>query len=165
MVRYKDSDIIPLKEFELAWRITDPRWASLPAAVLDRIKPLSDARSRELYALSPLSRPLSHPPDVGQLSITRELSLEESGPSDDAKCDRWFRELPIEPTRQVYVCWGVGEGVAAVTDWGAFVEVWDDLWYPFDWMCVLDDTMEWVVLFGRGEVVRFAEKSAERAPA
>jgi hypothetical protein len=29
-------------------------------------------------------------------------------------------------------------------------------------MCVLDDTLEWAVLFGPGEVVRFAEKSAER---
>ncbi len=162
MVNCEDSDVIPLKEFEFAWRITDPRWASLPDAVLDRIKPLSGARSRELYALSPLSRPLRYPPDVGQLSITREQSLVESGLAEDAKCDRWFRELPIEPTQQVYVCWGIGGGVAAVIDWGTFTEVWDDLWYPFDWMCVLDDTLKWVVLFGPGEIVRFAEKSMER---
>ena len=159
MVSYKDSDIIPLKEFEFAWRITDPRWAALPNAALDRIRPLSGARSRELYAVSPLSRPLRCPPDVGQLSITKELSLEGSGASDNAECDRWFRELPIGPTQQVYVCWGNGGGVAVVTDWGTFTEVWDDLWYPFDWMCVLDDTLEWAVLFGPGEIVRFAEKS------
>jgi hypothetical protein len=162
MVNYEDSDIIPLNDFELARRITDPRWAALPAAVLDRIKPLSKAKSRELYALSPLSRPLRFPPDVGRLSITKERSLEETGTSEGAGGNRWFRELPIEPAQQVYVCWGIGDGVAAVTDWGTFTEIWDDLWYPFDWMCVLGDTLEWAVLFGPGEVVRFAEKSAER---
>jgi hypothetical protein len=163
MVNYQDSDIISMKDFELAWRITDPRWSSLPESVLDRIKPLSDSKSRNLYACSPLSRPLRNPPDVGDLSIDRVQSLEESGPPQDAECYRWFRELPIESTQHVYLCWGIGEGVAAVTDWGTFLEVWDDLWYPFDRMCVFDDTINWAVLFGPEEIVRFAERSIERA--
>jgi hypothetical protein len=56
----------------------------------------------------------------------------------------------------------MGDGLAAVIDWGTFTEIWDDLWYPFDWMCVFDDTNEWAVLFGPGEIARFAEKSPQR---
>ena len=162
MVNYEASDVIPMKEFELAWRITDPRWSSLPDAVLDRIKPLSEARSRELYALSPLARPLKSPPDFGRLTITREQSLEASGPPEHAECRRWFRELPIEPAQQVYLCWGIGDGIAAVTDWAAVTETWDDLWYPFDRMCVFDDTLKWALVFGPEEVARFAETSVEK---
>ncbi len=164
MVHYENSDLIPLKDFPIAWRITDPRWSSQPDAILDRIKPLSAAMGRELYARSPLSRPLKYPPDVSPLCITGEQSLEGSGPPQDADCYRWFRALPIEPTREVYLCWDMGGGVAAVIDWGTFTEIWDDLWYPFDRMCVFDDTLGWVVLFGADEIARFAEESSERVP-
>ncbi len=99
MVHYEDADVIPLKEFNFAWRITDAHWSLLPEPVLDRIKALYVARSRQLYAVSPLSRPMRHPPDLGQLTITHQQSLEESGGPDDLECNRWFRQLPIDPTQ------------------------------------------------------------------
>jgi hypothetical protein len=162
VVNYEPSDVLPMEDFGLAWRITDSRWSSLPEPVLSRIKPLSDTKSRELFARSSLSRPVGSSADFGPLHVTRRQSLEESGSSEDDRSKRWFRELPIEPTQDVYVCWGIGDGVAAVTDWGTFTETWDALWYPFDRLCVFDDTLEWMVVFGPEEDVCFLEKPIER---
>ncbi len=58
------------------------------------------------------------------------------------------------------MCWQVGHGVAAVMDWSMFAEVWDDLWYPFDRLCVFDETRQWAVLLGPEEQAVFIERNA-----
>jgi hypothetical protein len=165
MVNYQPSDLLAMDDFELSWRITDARWSSLPKSILDRIKPLSLTKSKDLFEGSPLSDPLRSPPDFGQLRPTRHQSLEESGTPEDNRIQQWFDDLPVDRDREVYLCWAIGDGVAAVPDWGTFLDTWRDLWYPFDRMCVFDDTREWVVLFGPEEEVLFLERSASQARA
>ncbi len=41
-----------------------------------------------------------------------------------------------------------------------FAEVWDDLWYPFDRLCVFDETRQWAVLLGPEEQAVFIERNA-----
>lgn len=163
MVDYQLSDVLAMTDFALAWRITDSRWSALPDSLLHRIKPLAPAKSKELFESSPLRGPLSDPPDFGRLHATRRQSLEESGASreEDDRIRRWFRDLPIDHAQEVYLCWGLGDGVGAITDWGTFTEIWDDLWYPFDRLCVFDETRQWAVLFGPEEDVLFLEESAQ----
>lgn len=109
---------------------------------------------------------MAGPHGRGEDRDSRYRSLEESGePEGDARITQWFADLPIEPARQVYLCWDSAGGVAAITDWKTFQETWGDLWYPFDHLCVFDDSGEWALLFGPDEEVRFLEMSAQRKPA
>jgi hypothetical protein len=61
----------------------------------------------------------------------------------------------MRPAQDVYLCWAIGEGVAAITDWETFIEIWDDLWHPFDRLCVFDETREWAILLGPNEDIFF----------
>ena len=160
MVNDKPSDLIPMGQFGLSWRITDPRWASLPADVLSRIQPLSPAKSHELYESSLLNIPVGQSTDVEGYRVSRRRSLVESGDAEgDAEIRRWFEELGINREQHVYLCWNAAGGVAAITDWGTFLETWSDLWYPFDHLCVFDETSKWALLFGPEEEVAFLESS------
>lgn len=165
MVTYRPSDVIAMDDFELSWRITDARWASLPESVLDRIKPLSLAKSKDLFESSPFGDPPRNSLGFAQLHTTHHQSLEESGTPEDHHIRQWFGDLHIDRDREVYLCWAIGGGVVAVTNWGTFLGTWGDLWYPFDRMCVFDDTREWAVLFGPEEEVSFLERSAHRTHA
>ena len=157
MVDYQPSEVLAMSEFPLAWRITDGRWSRQPEESLARIKPLSPETSRRLYDRSPLAQ-AREPESPG---LRRHRSLAESGTAQgDERVREWFRALPIEPARDVYLCWGLEGGVAAVTDWRTFVEVWSDLWYPFDRLCVFDDSRDWAVVFGPDEEVAFLESDS-----
>jgi hypothetical protein len=164
MVTYQSSDIIPMSEFEYAWRITDAKWSSLPEETLRRIKPMGARRSKQLFESSPLcgGPGWPYPFDPASYHATRQLSLEaEDAPANERireQGKQWYRRLPIAPENEVYLCWAVGEGVAAVTDWHTFTDVWDDLWYPFDRMCVFDDSRDWALLLGMEEYAVFIER-------
>lgn len=152
MGMYHPSDTIPMTDFEFAWRITDPRWSSLPEQVLSRIKPLSSAKSKELLEKS-RCRP------VDQFQAVRRISLEGESNAATERVMKWLRELPMSPRQEVYLCWEAGDGVAAVTDWATFVKVWDDLWHPFDRLCAFDETENWAVVFGPEEEAVFVERA------
>lgn len=158
MMTLQADDVVPLQDWELAWRITDDRWAALPDGLLRRIKPLSAGAARRVRTVGIACQPVIGRSVAEPFAVTREQSLEASGARDDGGCQVWFRDLPIAPDDRVFLSWSMGEGVAAVTDWETFRETWEDLWYPFDELFLFDDIGDWVVRFGPDEVVRFAEK-------
>jgi hypothetical protein len=158
VVDYNPSDVVPLADFPLAWRITDERWTRLPDAVLARIKPLSAAAGRRILERSPFRELLSVRPDLGDLRATRRTSLE-----DDDAVKTWLRGLPIDPRGDVYLCWSTMDGAVVVTDWDAFVESWDDFWYPFDCLFLFDESHSWLVAFGPEEEAGFLGPQAGRS--
>ena len=158
MVDYSSLDVIPIGEFEFAWRITDPKWSSLPQETLKRIKALSDARGKQIFEKSPLFGRRNLPFDAGRYHAIAQSSLEENGGPNGDRLKRWFRRLPNANDVECYLCWHVGEGIAAVTDWATFTEVWQDLWYPFDRLCVFDETLDWALLLGPEEYAVFIER-------
>jgi hypothetical protein len=162
MVTYQPADTIPMSDFEFAWRITDAQWSLLPERVLNQIKPLSPRKSQELLEKSPFSETVGRPFDPGQYGATGQISLEAASDSEKECVKAWLRGLPIPANQEVYLCWQVGGGVAAATGWTTFMEVWDDLWYPFDRLCIFDETRQWAVLFGPEEQAVFIERNPRK---
>ena len=162
---FDEADFVPLCDFELAWRFTDPRRSWATETLGSPIKPLTASRGRELYASSPLAAPLNGDPESSPLVVTRRQSLEASDPEEEATCNAWFEALPVDPATRVVVCWNAAGGVAVVSNWETFLAAWDDFWYPFDLLCVFDASGDWAVLFGPGEEARFAEKAVRPIPA
>ena len=157
MVDYQPSDVIAMTEFPLAWRITDDRWARLPETVLARIKPLSLAKSQQVVERSPFESFLTNQPDLEDFLVAREVSLEGDDPPGGGSIRRWFHGLPIDPSSEVYLCWSTLGGTTAVTDWGTFIEFWDDFWYPFDYLFLFDETHAWLVTLGVEERAAFLQ--------
>jgi hypothetical protein len=155
MVDYRPSDVLSMEDFGLSWRLTDARWSAQPVSILRRITPLAPPKSRALYEGSPLALSVGSPREIEGLRVVRRRSLADDGDSESDRTRQWLRELPIDPSREVYVCWGLGDGVAAVTDWGTFVAIWDDLWYPLDRVCIFDEARDWAIVFGPEEEVSF----------
>jgi hypothetical protein len=151
MVRYHPSEIVPVKEFPLAWRITDPRWASLPADLLIHIKPLGPSRSKQLLDDLPFQGSSQVPFDPTRFHAVKETRL------DTERERSWFQSVSIPTQEEVYLVW-VSAGTAAITDWGTFVQVWDDLWYPFDTLCIFDESHQWGVLLGPEERAIFVRR-------
>lgn len=158
MVSYHPADVIPMNDFEFAWRIADARWSSLPDKVLKHIKPLSASKSKELLEASPCDRLSDCLFDASRYQAVRQVSLEGEGDCQVEQVRKWFGELPIASSQEIYLCWQVGDGIAAVTDWGTFTAIWTELWYPFDRMCVFDEGRQWAVVFGPEEHAVFIER-------
>lgn len=157
MVKIDAGDVIPVSSFAFAWRITDAKWASLPEEVLRRVRPLSERRSKQVFEMSPLADRQGQPFDPERYHSAANTSLEDVDAEHGAS---WLRALPVDAGEQVYVCWATaGRSVAVVTDWATFTEVWDDLWYPFDRVCVFDESLAWALLLGPEEQAQFIQRS------
>lgn len=154
MVTYSFVDIIPIHNFTYAWRITDKQRASLSAAVLQHILPISSAGSKEICRRGRSFR-CNKPPYVNTAyyHVMSHCSLEGTNTSNEDRIQHWFRQLPIKGTEQLYISWG--DSVAIITEWAIFTEIWDNLWYPFDAVDIFDETMDWAVLFGPEEFAVF----------
>lgn len=165
MVHHDSSQVIAIEDFPFAWRITDPKWTSLPKEVLSRIKPLTAARAKQVFDSSPLRDRVvgGYPFDPCRHHAVAHVSLEGTDDTDRDRVASWLGALPIANNTEVYVCWQADEGVAVITDWKTFSEVWDDLWYPFDSVCVLDDSTDWALLLGPEEHAVFIQSGPVNA--
>jgi len=165
MVTYETTDVIPMTEFAFAWRITDPRWAVLREDALRRFKPLGLARSTQVFNACAAFGRVPYPCDPRNYHAVSRESLEENESSDSQRIHSWLRALPIPPDSEVYLCWASQQGVAAVTDWANLIDNWSDLWYPFDLLCILDDTLDWAMILGPEEEAYFIQRNAVKANA
>jgi hypothetical protein len=150
-----------MAEFAMNWRLTDPRWANLPPAVLERIKPLRLAKAKQVSDLSPSLAQHPRPVDPELYQIVERCSLHVDTPTELGTVGRWLGHLPLDDQIGVYVCWlhfGTNRGIAVITDWGTVKEAWDDLWYPFDILSVFDDSLDWTVILGPEEEALFATR-------
>lgn len=142
MIEFRPLDFVPLADFPLRWRWTEPRGNTLPPRVLARIRPLSAARAAELA------------PHAAYLcDERRELSREMRADGEAASVAAWLRTLHIDPTTRVVVSWDAASAV--VTDWEVFCRYWDDFCYPAaDDVTILPLSEDWVLCYDRFQLFR-----------
>lgn len=156
MVKYSLTDLISIRDFAFVWRITDARWDTLPTDVLERIRPLSARRSKEVCELSSVFQNVQTRQVSEIYQISRRTSPEGITPSDRDRIAGWLVGLPIQQSECVYVCWS--NMVAIVVEWSVFIQIWDSLWYPFDHVFVFDETLDWAVVFGPEELAVYIDR-------
>ena len=139
-------DVIPLDDFPHHWRLIDPRWESLPDAVLARLQPLSPSCAQRILERAQRLRN-SGIPFVNTAGYYVEHATPVSG-EPSAVVD-WLNNLPVDGSKMVFVSWS--DGAALATDWKTFAGIWDRLWYPLDVVNIFDDSLDWGVLFGPEE--------------
>jgi hypothetical protein len=141
----KQSEFVPIEEFELAWRWTQSTHAVLPPDVLATIRPFAPSRAAELdvQAIALAEEPLG----AGAVSFRA---------SSDAAEDVRIRlqSLGIENRTVIVVSWNQRTAVATV--WGTFVRFWDDFCYPSsDDVTIWPESNGWILCYRHHELFDF----------
>jgi hypothetical protein len=152
-----DVTTIPMDQFPLRWRLTDPKYRVLPAAHLEQIQPLDAASARRLLELSrPWYR--EQPFTLGFFADVVSTPLGgDDGDEEARRVRKWLYGRGVPLKHRVFLSWSVTE--AAVTTWRMVVKYWDDLWYPSsDDLAVFDESLSWALFLWHEEEAFFASR-------
>ena len=145
MIEISESDTIPMAEFSLGWRFTTRRADRWTADLLERVRPLSSAAA--LRAEASIGASYAEGSDFA-------VTFRSDDPPGDVR--QKLRDLPPEASERVLVVWD--SRTALTTDWGVFVEAWDDFCYPAsDDVRVMALSARWALWYRRYEVIQFLE--------
>ena len=130
---------LPMSEFSLKYRFTDPKWNLLPKEYLTKIRPFSVAwarrlRERSIAFLYSLDRRVD--------LFTQVLHHDADGEPEEITRS-WLQDLPSDDDEDVVISWNREDAVLA--PWGVFVRYWDDFCYPFENVVVWPLSENWVL--------------------
>jgi hypothetical protein len=139
-----DVTPVPMEQFALKWRFTDPRYRVLPAVHLEQMKPLSSESARRLWNLTlPLHGDL--PFTQGLYRIVESIYLDNNDPEAIRTVRKWLFDRGVPFKSHVYLSYEPECAIA--TTWKIVVKYWDDFWYPgSDDLTVVDDSFAWALL-------------------
>lgn len=131
----RDGDFAPLESFQYLWRWTDARYNLLPEEALAKIRPLRQAKAREAFERS---APWASRREGMLLPPYDLVEKQPTGSTEPRDVRLWLSARVADRALGVIVSW---EAETAVwTEWGVFVEYWDDFCYPSG-----DDILIWPV--------------------
>jgi hypothetical protein len=150
MAALPDSHFSPLRDFELAWRWTDPRWAVLPPEVLAEI------RSFTAQAAAGFGREATRLCMDAALHASSRIATDAVGEEETVAA--WLAALPISPSTWVIVSWH--DHLAVQTRWSIFARYWDDFCYPSsDDVGIWSPEAQWALCYHHDEVFHFQSHS------
>ena len=156
---------IPIDQFPLKWRFTDPKYRVLPTIHLAQVKPLASADARRLWDL--ISKSDLHKDIPFTEGYFRDVDSTTIGDShgnnvEDNRVRKWLYERRI-PFRQ-RVLLSYQPEWAIETTWKMLIKYWTDFYYPIsDDLTVIDGTFNWALLFFHEHEVFFGSNLADRA--
>jgi hypothetical protein len=158
-----DVATIPMAQFSLRWRFTNPQYNALPARDLQRIQPLDASSAGRLLELTrPWYR--EQPFTQGWFADVISIPTNDIDPEAVRRVRKWLFQRGIPFSHRVFLSWSSTE--AAVTTWKMVVRYWDDLWYPAsDDLVVFDSSLSWALFFWHEEEAFFASRPIPHGPA
>jgi hypothetical protein len=154
--------MIPMDQFALRWRFTDPAHRVLPREHLEHIKPLHAESAVRLCDLISHWYPL---PPAGQAGFTKiaRARIDAYEPDEVQLVRKWLYERAIPFKRQVFVLWD--RHTAAITTWKMMLRYWDAFWYPSsDDVIVFDASLLWLLFLWHEEEAFFASSPERDTP-
>ena len=149
---------MPMDQFELRWRFTNPAHRALPRAHLEHIKPLHADSAEQLGELISYWHPLP-PAGLGGFTRMARTRIDAYGPDEVQLVRKWLYERAIPFKRQVFVLWD--RHTAAITSWKMIVRYWDAFWYASsDDVFVFDASLSWLLFLWHEEEAFFASSPA-----
>lgn len=149
-VSLRDADFMPMAEFSLRWRWTDPQYDQLPSDILATIKPLQPKLALDIWVAerSLLDQKL-------QTLSTKLFYIEKCDASHAPELTRqWLIARLLPPEESIIVTWQPEEAV--VTRVSTFIQYWDTFCYPgADDTTVWPRTQSWGLLFHHEEEFHF----------
>jgi hypothetical protein len=151
------SNFVPMDQFSLRWRWTDPKYRALSGIELALIRPFDAAAAGVAHAsairvLKAISSTLS---GTGVTAVADDESAAMHDASGDPHVVRdWLRHLVSNCNDAVIISWD--QSTAVLAPWNLFVERWDDFCYPSsDDVFVFPLTGDWMLCYDHADVFRF----------
>ena len=135
---------IPMEQFPLKWRFTDPRYRALPLVHLEQVRPLSSESSRRLWDLTlPLHKEL--PFTAGFFRVVESIALDNADRTAIRGVRKWLFSRGVPFKSSVLLSYQPEWAIA--TTWKMVVKYWNDFWYPgTDDLTIVDESLAWALL-------------------
>ena len=138
-----------LKDFPLAWRWTDEKYALLPDDVLSRIIPQSKEQAAHLFKES-LRFCSSDGLDEKHFSIS-QIITKNAAPK---LVSEWLIECHKNAETTVILSWQPDAAIS--TTWGIFAQYWSNFCYPAsDDLNVWSESNFWMLFYHHEELFQF----------
>lgn len=125
---------IPITDFSLSWRWTDPKYDVLPPEILKQIISLSSE-------------------SAAMISEKAVKKCSENINGIRIEADEATTELPklqINNTTEIYISWS--SDTAVITTWRVFCNYWDSFCYPSsDDVTIWSSSSDWVLCYFHNE--------------
>jgi hypothetical protein len=145
------SDLVPLQDFSLRYRWTEPRYNVLPPSALGAIRPLTAAKARQIdrlalpYLRSLAINPVGAIPEYFAGAITAFSTFR-----DESTVPARLQALVPDDEQSVVASWD--DRTAVLTSWWVFRTYWDDFCYPSsDDVTVVPQSGEWLLWYDHEE--------------
>jgi Protein of unknown function (DUF2947) len=138
-----ESDYDEMDGYPFAWRWTGENHADISPEILERIKPLSEARARDAWdhALG-----LQGEFYKKRFSETDELEVDRTDVNDPENgVSAWLCSVLPASDEPVYISWT--ERMAARTERDVIVNHWNTFCYPVEDVVIWPQSESWVLLF------------------
>ena len=145
MLKFEGKDYRPLPDFPLSWRWTDSRWNQLPDAALETIKPLAEAKAKELWRVSGYYCPSGYPSgDIFERGEWIDATLDVEGAFDRVRA--WLISHLPDRNQESIISWDKNH--AAVTICAVFCDYWDDFCHPAsDDVTIFPASFAWILFY------------------
>lgn len=156
-----DVATIPMEEFPLRWRFTDPRYDVLPPDHLVQVRPLAPESARRVWDLTlPLHGALPFTP--GFFRSVESIRLDGADPEAVGAVRKWLFGRGVPFAAEVYLSYQPGEAIA--TTWKMLIKYWPAFWYAgSDDLTVSDGSLAWALLLWHEEEAFFGDNRPGRS--
>lgn len=148
-MQVQEADLLPIAEFKLRWRWTDPKHNALPNEALARIRALSGPKAREFW-----QEAASYLHGGNLAGDAFAPIIERRVDEDRVVVQNWLAQAIGCAGEQLVVSWD--RDTAVLVDCWVFCRYWDDFCYPAsDDVLIAPVAGGWALLYHHEEVFVF----------
>ncbi|MFB9842550.1 hypothetical protein [Mucilaginibacter ginsenosidivorans] len=139
-----DDHVIPMAEFLLKYRFTDPDYEELPQSHLAQLKPLDTHGSKFLWNyIKEANIHLDFPFKRDLFNVIDKFMITGD---DEQETKKWLYKRGFPFDKPVYLSWQ--PDLAMIIPWELLIKYFDAFYYSIaDDLTVIDQNLNWALLF------------------
>ncbi len=140
---------VPMDQFSLKWRFTDPRYDVLPLIHLAQVKPLAPADAQRLWDLilqAGIHRAVPFSDGYFRSVVGTRIGDSHGDEGEDRRVRKWLYQRGVAFRRRVWLSYQPDCAIEAT--WKILIKYWTAFYYPIsDDLTVIDGSFDWALLF------------------
>jgi hypothetical protein len=140
---------VPMDQFPLKWRFTDPKYRVLPPIHLVQVKPLTPIDARRLWDTILQADLHNDVPFTNGYFRTVDSTVvgdSHENQAEDRRVRKWLFQRGIHFRQRVLLSYQPEWAIE--TTWKMLIKYWTDFYYPIsDDLTVFDGSFKWALLF------------------
>ena len=157
---------VPMDQFPLKWRFTDPRYDVLPPIHLAQVKPLAPPDARRLWDMilqAQLHRAIPFTEGYFRSVVSTRTERAHGDEAEARRVRKWLFQRGVPFRQRVWLSYQPEWAIE--TTWKLLVKYWTAFYYPIsDDLTVIDGSFNWALLFFHEEEIFFGSNVARAEP-